>query len=348
MTSFTSFADLRAACLDLPAGDAAAAAAAARRDAVLTKPPGSLGRLEDIVVWLARWQGRPLPRLDRVEILVFAGNHGVVAQGVSAYPAAVTAQMVANFAAGGAAINQLATLAGANLSVMPLSLEAATADFTREPAMDEAQFLAAVAEGYGAVPPEADLVCLGEMGIGNTTAAAAIAAALFGGGGERWAGRGTGVDDEGLGRKRSAIDAALVRHRPLLGDPLQVAAALGGRELAAILGATLAARRRNIPVLIDGFVSTAAVAPLGKLGANTLGHGVLARDALAHTWASHVSAEAGHRALLDALGLVPLVDLGMRLGEASGAAVAVLILRAALACHTGMATFGEAGVSEKI
>jgi nicotinate-nucleotide--dimethylbenzimidazole phosphoribosyltransferase len=338
MTAFTSFADLRAACLDLPAGDAKSAAAAARRDGVLTKPPGSLGRLEDVVVWLARWQGRALPRLDRVDVLVFAGNHGVVAQGVSAYPSGVTAQMVANFAAGGAAINQLAAEAGANLSVIPLSLDAATADFTREPAMDEAAFLAAVAAGQAAVPADADLICLGEMGIGNTTAAAAIAAALFGGGGERWAGRGTGVDDEGLARKRVAIDAALARHRRLLGDPLQVAAALGGRELAAILGATLAARRRNIPVLIDGFVCTAAIAPLGKLSAGTL----------AHTWASHVSAEAGHRALLDALGLPPLLDLRMRLGEASGAAVATLILRAALACHAGMATFTEAGVSDKI
>jgi nicotinate-nucleotide--dimethylbenzimidazole phosphoribosyltransferase len=338
MTGFTSFADLRAACLDLPAGDAVAAAAALRRDAVLTKPPGSLGRLEDLIVWLARWQGRALPRLDRVEVLVFAGNHGVVAQGVSAYPAGVTAQMVANFAAGGAAINQLAGIAGANLRVIPLSLEAATADFTQEPAMDEAAFLAAVTAGYAAVPAGADLVCLGEMGIGNTTAAAAISAALFGGGGERWAGRGTGVDDEGLKRKRRAIDAALAHHRPRLGDPLLVAAALGGRELAAILGATLAARRQNIPVLIDGFVCTAAVAPLNKLGT----------DMLAHTWASHVSAEAAHRALLDELGLVPLVDLGMRLGEASGAAVATLILRAALACHTGMATFAEAGVSDKI
>jgi nicotinate-nucleotide--dimethylbenzimidazole phosphoribosyltransferase len=337
MTGFTSFADLRAACIDLPAGDDLAAATAARRDAVLTKPPGSLGRLEELVVWLARWQGRAVPRLDRIEVLVFAGSHGVVAQGVSAYPACVTAQMVANFAAGGAAINQLAAEAGANLHVIPLSLEAATADFTQAPAMDEAAFLAAVAAGYDAVPVTADLVCLGEMGIGNTTAAAAMAAALFGGGGERWAGRGTGVDDEGLARKRAAIDAALVRHRPLLSDPLQVAAALGGRELAAILGATLAARRQNIPVLIDGFVCTAAVAPLAKLGTGTL----------AHTWASHVSAEAAHRALLDALGLSPLLDLRMRLGEASGAAVATLILRAALACHTGMATFAEAGVSEK-
>jgi len=337
MTGFTSFADLRAACLDLPAGDDLAAATAARRDAFLTKPPGSLGLLEDVVVWLARWQGRAMPRLDRVEVLVFAGNHGVVAQGVSAYPAAVTAQMVANFAAGGAAINQLAAEAGANLHVIPLSLDAATADFTQRPAMDEAAFLAAVGAGYDAVPAGADLVCLGEMGIGNTTAAAAIAAALFGGGGERWAGRGTGVDDAGLKRKRDVIDQALARHYGKLGDPLLIAAALGGRELAAILGATLAARRHNIPLLLDGFVCTAAVAPLYKLRTDTL----------AHALAGHVSAEAGHRALLDELNLKPLLDLNMRLGEASGAATALLLLRAALACHTGMATFAEAGVSDK-
>jgi nicotinate-nucleotide--dimethylbenzimidazole phosphoribosyltransferase len=338
MTTFASFADLRAACLTLTGADAAAAAAAMRRDAMLTKPPGSLGRLEEIASFLAQWQARNPPRLDRTEILVFAGNHGVVAQGVSAFPSAVTAQMVANFAAGGAAINQLSRLAGAHLRVVPLALERPTADFTQAPAMTEGEFLAAAAEGYDAVPADADLVCLGEMGIGNTTAAAAIAAALFGGGGIRWAGRGTGIDEFGLNRKRAAIDAALERHNGVLGDPLRVAAALGGRELAALAGAALAARHHRIPVLLDGFVSTAAVAPLAKLRA----------DALAHALAGHVSAESGHRALLGELGLKPLLDLGMRLGEASGAALAVLVLRAALACHTGMASFAEAGVSEKL
>ncbi|MGD0420985.1 MAG: nicotinate-nucleotide--dimethylbenzimidazole phosphoribosyltransferase [Xanthobacteraceae bacterium] len=337
MTNFTSFADLRAVCLDLPSGHPAASAAAAQREDTLTKPPKSLGRLEDLVAWLAHWQGHAPPRLDRVDILVFAGNHGVTKQGVSAYPAEVTAQMVANFAAGGAAINQLARAAGARLRVIPLSLEQPTADFTQAPALTEPEFLAAVAAGYNAVSADCDLVCLGEMGIGNTTAAAAIAAALFGGRGARWAGRGTGIDDEGLRRKRAVIDRALDRHAALLNDPLKIAAALGGRELAAILGAALAARRRNIPVLLDGFVCTAAVAPLWKLRSDTL----------AHALAGHVSAEAGHRMLLDELSLKPLVDLNMRLGEASGAAVALLILRAALACHTGMATFAEAGVSDK-
>src|SRR5262245_7617456 len=199
---FSSLDELRAACLDLPPGDLKAAAVAAERQRELTKPPGSLGRLEDVVVWLARWQGRSMPRLDRVDILVFAGNHGVTAQGVSAYPAEVTAQMVANFSSGGAAINQLARAVRANLPVVPLACELPTADFTQALAMNEDAFLAAVGTGYEAVSSEADLVCLGEMGIGNTTAAAAIAAALFGGGGTRWAGRGTGVDEEGLARKR--------------------------------------------------------------------------------------------------------------------------------------------------
>ena len=334
--TFRSLAELRAACLDLPEGDSTAAETVMARQAQLTKPPGSLGRLEEIVAWLAKWGGNP-PRLNRVDILVFAGNHGVTAQGVSPFPAAVTAQMVANFSAGGAAINQLAEAVSAKLRVIPLDLEKPTADFTLEPAMDEASFLAAVTTGYRAVRPEADLICLGEMGIGNTTAAAALAAALFGGNGAQWAGRGTGVDDKGLARKRAAIDKALARHAGVMGDPLLIAAALGGRELAAILGAALAARHRKIPMLLDGFVCTAAVAPLAKLRPG----------ALDHTQAAHVSAEAAHRALLEELKLKPLLDLGMRLGEGSGAALAVSILRAALACHTGMATFAEAGVANK-
>lgn len=337
MPRFTSFADLRAVCNDLPAGNAETAAAVLRRDAQLTKPPGSLGRLEDVVAWLAHWQGRNPPRLDRVEVLIFAGNHGVASQGVSAFPAEVTAQMVTNFAAGGAAINQLAAVAGASLRVIPLELERPTADFTEAPAMQELEFLAAVETGYEALQPGVDLLCLGEMGIGNTTAAASLSAGLFGGGGVFWAGRGTGLDDDGLVRKRHVIDAAVARHGDTLCDPLRLAAALGGRELAAILGATLAARQQSIPVLLDGFVCTAAVAPLRKLRA----------DALNHAWAGHVSAEMAHRALLDELGLNPLLDLKLRLGEASGATLAVSLLRAALACHIGMATFADAGIASK-
>jgi nicotinate-nucleotide--dimethylbenzimidazole phosphoribosyltransferase len=337
MARFESIAELHSACSELPAGDAAAAATVVSHQAQLTKPTGSLGRLEDLVAWLAQWQGRNSPRLDRVEVLVFAGTHGVTAQGVSAFPSEVTAQMVANFAAGGAAINQLAGIAGAKLRVEALSLGRPTADFTLQPAMDEAEFLAAVDTGYQAVSADSDLVCLGEMGIGNTTAAAAIAAALFGGDGARWAGLGTGIDELGLARKQAVIDKGLFRHAAVLGNPLHAALALGGRELAAILGAALAARHQRIPILLDGFTCCAAAAPLKKLNADGLGHAL----------AAHVSAEAGHRKLLHELGLTALLDLDMRLGEASGATLAVLLLRAALACHTGMATFAQAKVSGK-
>jgi nicotinate-nucleotide--dimethylbenzimidazole phosphoribosyltransferase len=334
---FNSLDDIRSFCRDLPAGDPHAADAAAHREQNLTKPPGSLGRLEELAIWLARWQENATPRLDRVTIAVFAGNHGIAGRGVSAYPPEVTAQMVANFAAGGAAINQLATLAGAELRVVPLELERPTRDFTIAAAMDTEDFLDAIDTGCRAIPDDCDLLVVGEMGIANTTTAATLCAALLGGSATRWAGRGTGVDDLGLARKQSAIDRGLVRHAAHLPDPLATAAALGGRELAAILGATVAARQRQIPVLLDGFVCTAAVAPLAKLR----------RDALEHALVAHVAAEAAHRMLLGELELTPLLDLGMRLGEGSGAALAVPVLRAALACHTGMATFAQAGVANR-
>jgi nicotinate-nucleotide--dimethylbenzimidazole phosphoribosyltransferase len=336
MSRFPTLDALRDACLDLPGPDRNAAEAVGARESRLTKPPGSLGRLEDITAWLAAWQGKSMPTLEAPEILVFAGNHGVTARGVSAYPSEVTAQMVANFNAGGAAINQLAREARAALRVTALALDTPTADFTTAPAMDEGAFLGAVTSGYDEVSEAADLVVLGEMGIGNTTVAAALSGALFGGG-SRFAGTGTGVDEDGLARKRAMIERALSLHADVTADPLRAAACVGGRELAAMLGACLAARHKRIPVLIDGIVSTAAVAPLICVRA----------DALDHTRVGHVSAEPGHRLLLDALGLMPLLDLDMRLGEGSGAAVALLVLRAALACHTGMATFEEAHVSDK-
>jgi nicotinate-nucleotide--dimethylbenzimidazole phosphoribosyltransferase len=321
----------------LPQGDEASARTVAARQARLTKPAGSLGMLEEGVAWLARWQGRAVPRLDQMEVVIFAGNHGVVAQGVSPFPAAVTAQMVANFEAGGAAINQISGQAGAALAVHPLSLDKPTADFTLAPAMTEAEFRDALAAGFAAVTPGLDLLCLGEMGIGNTTAAAALSAALFGGGGADWAGRGTGLDPAGVSRKAMVVDRALALHAAALGDPWEVARRLGGRETAAILGAVIAARRRGVPVLLDGFVCSAAAAPLARL----------LPGGLDHTLIGHVSAEAGHRRLLRELGRPHLLDLDMRLGEGSGAALAVTILRAALACHTGMATFDQAGVTDR-
>lgn len=339
MAGFTDLASIRDLCRDLPAGDNAAAKAASARQAVLTKPPGSLGRLEDLAVFFARWQGRAIPRVDSVHVLIFAGSHGVANQGVSAFPAEVTAQMVANFDAGGAAINQLASQAGAVLKVVALDVGRPTADFTAAPAMDEAELLAAINAGAQAVPETADLIALGEMGIGNTTVAAALAAALFGGDGKDWVGRGTGVDDQGLARKAAAVDAALARHGPGIGvgfaDPLFALQCVGGRELAAIFGAALEARRLGIPVLLDGFVATSAASALAHLAAGGLGHAL----------AGHVSAEAQHRRLLGLLGLDPLLDLDMRLGEGSGACLAINIVRGALVCHAGMATFAEAGLS---
>jgi nicotinate-nucleotide--dimethylbenzimidazole phosphoribosyltransferase len=335
MGELESFAAIRVLCQALPESNKDAAGAARARQAVLTKPPGSLGRLEEMAAFLAGWQGNPIPALDKVVACVFAGSHGVAARGVSAFPADVTAQMVAKFAAGGAAVNQLARQAGIELTVMPLEVGRATADFTRGPAMSEAEALVAIRAGMEAVPPDAQLVCVGEMGIGNTTAAAALAAALFGGPGSEWVGRGTGVDDAGLRRKAEVVDVALACHGAALADPLQALRLVGGRELAGIFGAVLAARLHRIPVMLDGFVATAAAAPLARL----------VDGGLDHALAGHVSAEAQHRRLLGLLNLQPILDLGMRLGEASGACLAVNILRGALACHGGMATFAEAGVS---
>jgi len=336
-THFPTTDALHAFINDLPDGDDAAVRAIRERDARLTKPAGSLGRLEEIAMWLGRWQGRATPRLDRVQILIFAGNHGVLAQGVSPWPAEVTTQMVANFRAGGAAINQIAAVAGAMLDVVEVAHLQATQDFTAGASMQTADFLDAVASGYDAVSPDLDLLCLGEMGIGNTTVAAALAAALFGGGGAAWVGRGTGLDEAGVANKARVVDRGLALHRDVLVDSLEAARCLGGYETASILGAVLAARRHRVPVLLDGFICTAAAAPLAHVR----------QDALAHCLIAHVSAEAGHRALASLLGQTPLFDLGLRLGEASGAGLAVPMVRAALACHVGMATFGEAGVSEK-
>ncbi len=323
---------------NLPAADSGAEAAAVSREATLTKPAGSLGHLEDLSAWCAAWQGRHPASLDNVGIIVFAGNHGITAQGVSAFPPEVTVQMVANFAAGGAAINQLAAEQGARLDVIPLDLDTPTADFTKAPAMTEAECAAAFTTGYDAVKEDLDALIVGEMGIGNTTTAAALACALFGGAPTDWTGPGTGVDAAGVALKTGAVTAAMDLHRQEFGDPMRALCCVGGRELAAMAGAVLAARHHRVPVILDGFVTTSAVSVLEKMMPGALDHCV----------AGHVSGEPGHRRLLDHLGKAPLLDLGMRLGEASGAAVAFGILRCALAAHNGMATFDEAAVSGQV
>jgi nicotinate-nucleotide--dimethylbenzimidazole phosphoribosyltransferase len=331
------FEEIRLMLLDLPPACVASVAAVRARDVVLTKPPGALGRLEEIVEWLAAWQGKAEPIIERPLVAVFAANHGVVAKGVSAFPADVTKQMLDNFTAGGAAINQICRNFRVGLKVFELALERPTRDFSEEPAMDEASAAATLVYGMEAIDGGVDLLAPGEMGIGNTTSAAAIYAALYGGPAARWTGRGTGVDDAGLDRKNAVIDAALALHGRRLTDPLEILRTLGGREIAGMMGAILAARRNRVPVVLDGYVACAAAALLHAMDA----------DAIAHCVAGHVSAEGAHREVLARLGKRPLLDLEMRLGEGSGAALAIGVIKAALACHRDMATFASAGVSGK-
>jgi len=319
----------------LPGPDEEAAAAARARQDRLTKPRGALGRLEDLAIWAACWQGREIPRSDRTYAAVFVANHGVAARGVSAYPAAVTHQMLANFIAGGAAVNQICGIQDADLRVYEMALEEPTADFTQGPAMTEEDCVRAMAYGMMAVEDGIDILALGEMGIANTTAAAALCHALFGGGAEDWVGRGTGIDDPGFAVKTGVVRDAVGLHADAAAGPLDILRRLGGRELAAITGAVIAARMARTPVLLDGFACTAAAAVLHAIDPTLLDHCQVA----------HRSTEPGHDRLLKRLDKQPLLDLRMRLGEASGAALALSLVRAACACHSGMATFEEAGVS---
>ncbi len=331
------FDDIRALFDKMPAGDDVAAAQVRERDAVLTKPAGSLGRLEEITEWLAAWQGKAPPRVDRPLVAIFAGNHGVVGRGVSAFPPGVTQQMVENFAAGGAAINQICLSAGLGLKVYDLALDMPTGDITVEAALDEATCAATMAFGMEAIAGGVDLLCLGEMGIGNTTVAAAVFLALFGGAAEDWVGPGTGVDAAGLARKCDAVETAIACHAGHLSDPLEVLRRVGGREIAAIAGAILAARLDRVPVIVDGYVATAAAAVIHRLDPRGLDHCLF----------GHISAEPGHRRALDRLGKSALLDLGMRLGEGTGAALAASIVKSAALLHSGMATFDQAGVATK-
>jgi nicotinate-nucleotide--dimethylbenzimidazole phosphoribosyltransferase len=331
------FDDIRALVGMMRGPDMDAIAAVKAREAELTKPAGSLGRLEEIAAFVAGWQGRQKPEITRPLVAIFAANHGVVKQGVSPFPQEVTRQMLENFAAGGAAVNQICATFDIGLKVFDLALDHPTADITQEPALDEKAAAATIAFGMEATAGGSDLLCLGEMGIGNTTIAAAVYHALYGGAASDWVGRGTGVDDAGLARKTAAVEAAVALHRPHLSDPLEVLRRLGGRELCAMAGAILAARLQNVPVVLDGYVVTAAAAILHAMDS----------AALDHCLAGHVSAEGAHGEVLRRLGLRPILDLGMRLGEGSGAALAVPVIKAALACHNGMATFEQARVSGK-
>jgi nicotinate-nucleotide--dimethylbenzimidazole phosphoribosyltransferase len=327
--------EIRALMAHLPGPDLAAGSEATLHQAQLTKPAGALGRLEELAIWLATWQAQHPPRLDHPRTLVFAGNHGVAARGVSAYPPAVTAQMVQNFIAGGAAVNQLCRVFDVGLKVYEMNLDTPTADIVVEPAMSEEECAKAMAYGMMAVEPGIDMLALGEMGIGNTTTAAALCGGLFGGDAEMWTGPGTGVAGAAFEAKRAAVGEAIARHRPAASDPFDMLRRLGGLELAAITGAVMAARLGRVPVVLDGFASTAAAAVLYVVDPHALDHCVV----------GHVSAEPGHRRLTERIGQHPLFDFRMRLGEGSGATLALAALKAAAACHNGMATFTQAGVS---
>ncbi|MCK0209803.1 nicotinate-nucleotide--dimethylbenzimidazole phosphoribosyltransferase [Starkeya koreensis] len=331
------FDDIRNLVAQMPGPDETARAAAAERQRQLVKPPGALGRLEEIAIHVAGWQGREIPQVNRPTVAVFAATHGVAGRGVSPYPPEVTKQMVATFTAGKAAVNQICGVFGAGLRVFDLALDLPTPDIVEQDALTEAECAATMAFGMEALAGEPDLLCLGEMGIGNTTVAAAIFHGLYGGTAEDWVGPGTGATGEVLARKTEAVRAAVARAQGHLDDPLEVLRKLGGREVAAMAGAILAARLQRVPVVLDGYVVTAAAAVLKALDPR----------ALDHCLAGHVSAEPAHRAVLERLELTPILDLGMRLGEGSGAALAIGVVKSALACHSGMATFAEAGVAEE-
>ena len=333
---FSDLQDFAQKLEKLSAADVEAREAALARQAQLTKPPGSLGRLEELATFLAGWSRDGQPRIEKAKTVIFAGNHGVTAQGVSPYPPEVTGQMVGNFLNGGAAINAITTSVGVSLDVVQLDLEQPTGDISVGSALSENELLRALNTGAEAVGSDLDLLAVGEMGIGNTTVAAALSASCFGGRGRDWAGPGTGLDDEGVFLKAQVIDRALELHKSVSGAAARLAS-LGGRELAAIAGAVVAARHQRVPVIIDGYVASAAVAPLF----------VDNPDIVAHCIAGHASAEPAHTKLLEKLNLAPLLDLGMRLGEGTGATLAVSILRAATATHNNMATFEEASVANR-
>jgi nicotinate-nucleotide--dimethylbenzimidazole phosphoribosyltransferase len=329
------FDDIRLLFDVLPQADLDAVAAVRERDVTLVKPLGSLGRLETIVEWMAAWQGMSRPSVRRPVVCVFASNHGVVRNGVSAFPMDVTRQMLETYSAGGGVINQICATHDFGFKVFDLALDLPTGDITTEAALDEKACVATMAFGMEAIAGGADLIGLGEMGIGNTTIAAAIYAALYGGDVDRFVGRGAGADDAQLARKRAAVAMALAAHGKYLDDPLEILRRLGGRDIAALAGAILAARSQRIPVVLDGYVVTAAAAILHAIEPSSIDHCV----------AGHVSAEGAHREVLERIGKPPLLDLGLRLGEGSGAALAMALIKTAVQCHNDTVTFSQAGIS---
>ena len=327
----------------LPHANADIRAQADAREQQLTKPMGALGDLEDISAWVSEWRGEFMPKIHHPRMAVFAANHGVCAQGVSAFPMEVTAQMVANFQHGGACVNQLCALHDMDLRIYEMNLENPSKDFSKTPAMSIQECVTAINYGMMAVEQGVDFLCVGEMGIGNSTSAAAMAYALFGGSASDWTGRGTGVEGDTLANKTRVVEASVRLHQaeiekyPQYLRPFHILRCLGGFELCAIIGAIIAARMGRVPVLLDGYACCVAASILQALR----------HDLLDHCKVGHLSAEQAHAKLLHKMNKSPLLQLHMRLGEGSGAAVAFALVKSALACHNGMATFNEAMVAGK-
>ena len=324
--------------INIPLYDLNTANKAKYRQDQLTKPIGSLGKLEELAIWMAGWQKKLTPTIKNPYCLVFAGNHGISGKGVSAYSSEVTNQMVENFKKGGAAINQLCTLANIKLSVIPIDLDKPTRDFSEGKAMTKKEVFTAMQLGFDSVPSNCDLLVLGEMGISNTTSATAISCALFNEPVTPMTGIGTGLNKNQLSKKIEIIKSALKLHGKNFKDPIGILSCYGGREIAAIAGSVISARLKSIPVLLDGFICTAAASSLILFDKMMLDHCKI----------SHLSSEKGHSLVSRKLKMEPILDLNLRLGEGSGAAIATLILRAALATHNGMSTFTNAKVNTKI
>ena len=327
MTSGLPFDDIRNLLGNLSPGDERAAGRVRELFAKAEKPAGSLGRMEDIAAWLARWSGRAPPAINRPLVAIFAGNHGVARLGVSPRPVEATAHAVELCAAGGAAINQICLAHDLGLKVFDLALHLPTEDITKDAALDERGCAATMAFGMEAIAGGTDLLVLGDLGVGNSTVAAAVLCLLFGGKGADWVGPGSGADAAMIARKAEAVDAAAALHGGHARDPLEVLRRVGGREFAAMAGAIIAARAEKIPVILDGFAATAAAAVLHAVNPSALDHCLLA----------HLSTEPGHGRAIARLGLEPLLDLRLAHGEGAGAALAAGLVRAAALLSSGMA-----------
>ncbi|WP_039759216.1 nicotinate-nucleotide--dimethylbenzimidazole phosphoribosyltransferase [Bartonella queenslandensis] len=325
------FDDFRALLTNLPVADEFSIILAKKRQENLTKVRGALGKLGDIAVWYAGWRGTEKPIVMRPLVAIFSGNHGIVEENVTPFPQSMTRKIVENFASGGSAINQICIAYNLGLKIFDLALEYPTMNIAKDAAMDERSAAATMAFGMESIAGGTDLLCIGEMGIGNTTIASALCVALFGGEVEEWTENGMGEGDDFYQRKIAAVKTAISLHKEHFNDPFEIMRRLGGREIAAMIGAILAARMEKIPVILDSFVATAAAAVLYKMHPR----------ALEHVLVGHVSSEKAHRKLLKKIGKEPLLDLEMWLGEGAGAAMAAGIVKAAVLTHAQMAVLNQ-------